>query len=214
MERTTLPKMDVSSWWLQAVVITFLFGFAILGYLAIRIYQESPPVPGRIVSDSGQTVFTGNDIRAGQESFLTYGLMQYGSVYGHGAYLGPDFTADYLHRLALEMQRAYGGTADAAERVRRELRDNRYDPATDTLTWADAQAQAFEILRQHYETEILNRSESGGGGLGPHAVRTPLFRVRLWHSSPGPPGLRQRGAPTSHTRTPTTGPPKSSLAIT
>ena len=51
MERTTLPKMDVSSWWLQAVVITFLFGFAILGYLAIRIYQESPPVPGRIVSD-------------------------------------------------------------------------------------------------------------------------------------------------------------------
>ncbi|HEY6507346.1 MAG TPA: hypothetical protein VIY56_04995, partial [Vicinamibacterales bacterium] len=118
--------MDVSSWWLQAVVITFLVGFAILGYLAIRIYQESPPIPGRIVSDSGQTVFTGNDIRAGQESFLTYGLMQYGSVYGHGAYLGPDFTADYLHRLALEMQRAYGGTTDAAERVRRELRDNRY----------------------------------------------------------------------------------------
>ena len=147
MERPTLPKMDVSPWWLQAVVLTFLFGFAILGYLAIRIYQESPPIPGRIVSDSGQTVFTGNDIRAGQESFLTYGLMQYGSVYGHGAYLGPDFTADYLHRLALEMQRAYGGTTDAAERVRRELRDNRYDPATDTLTWTDAQAQAFEILR-------------------------------------------------------------------
>ena len=171
MERPTLPRMDVSSWWLQAVVLTFLFGFAILGYLAIRIYQESPPVPGRIVSDSGQTVFTGNDIRAGQESFLTYGLMQYGSVYGHGAYLGPDFTADYLHRLALEMQRAYGGSTDAAERVRRELRDNRYDPATDTLTWTHAQAQAFEILRQHYETEVLNRAESGGGGLGPHAVQ-------------------------------------------
>ena len=48
-----LPKMDVSSWWLQAVVLTFLFGFAILGYLAIRIYQESPPVPGRIVSAIG-----------------------------------------------------------------------------------------------------------------------------------------------------------------
>lgn len=90
MERPTLPKMDVSSRWLQAVVLTFLFGFAILGYLAIRIYQETPPVPGRIVSDSGQTVFTENDIRAGQESFLTYGLMQFGSVYGHGAYFGPD----------------------------------------------------------------------------------------------------------------------------
>jgi nitric oxide reductase subunit B len=69
--------------------------------------------------------------------------MQYGSVYGHGAYLGPDFTADYLHRSAVEMRRAYGDTAEAAERVRRELRQNRYDSATDVLTWTDAQATAF-----------------------------------------------------------------------
>src|SRR5687767_13405074 len=75
------------------------------------------------------------DVSSGQESFLTYGLMQYGSVYGHGAYLGPDFTADYLHRLAVEMRRAYGDTPEAGERVRRELRENRYDPATDVLTW-------------------------------------------------------------------------------
>ena len=179
MERPTLPKMDVSSWWLQAVILTFLFGFAILGYLAIRIYQETPPVPGRVVSDSGQTVFTEDDIRAGQESFLTYGLMQYGSVYGHGAYLGPDFTADYLHRLALEMRRAYGDTPEAGERVRRELRENRYDPATDVLTWPDAQAQAFEVLRQHYEREVLDRSESGGGGLGPHAVPDAAVRRQI-----------------------------------
>ena len=112
MERPTRRTMDVSSWWLQGIVLTFILGFGILGYLAIRIYQESPPVPARVVSESGQTVFTGDDIRAGQESFLTYGLMQYGSVYGHGAYLGPDFTADYLHRSALEMQRAYGDTAE------------------------------------------------------------------------------------------------------
>ena len=86
--------MDGSSWWLQGIVLTFIFGFGILGHLAIRIYQESPPVPARVVSESGETVFTGSDIRDGQESFLTYGLMQYGSVYGHGAYLGPDFTAN------------------------------------------------------------------------------------------------------------------------
>ena len=63
--------------------------------------------------------------------------------------------------------------AEAAERVRQELRQNRYDPATDVLTWTDAQAEAFNVLRRHYESEILNRSESGGGGLGPHAVRDP-----------------------------------------
>src|SRR5499427_2511563 len=165
--------MELSPRWLQSIVLTFVVGFAILGYLAIRIYRENPPVPARVVSESGQTIFTGEDIRAGQEAFLSYGLMEYGSVYGHGAYLGPDFTADYLHRLALEMQRTYGGGAAAQERTRRELRENRYDPTTDVLTWTDAQASAFENLRQHYEAEVLDRRASGGGGLGPHAIQNP-----------------------------------------
>jgi nitric oxide reductase subunit B len=165
--------VDLSSRWLQGIVLTFIVGFAILGYLAMRIYRESPPVPARVVSESGHTVFTSEDIRAGQEAFLTYGLMQYGSVYGHGAYLGPDFTADYLHRLAVEMQHAYGGGPAAEERTRRELRQNRYDPATDTLTWTDAQAYAFEVLRRHYVEEVLDRRASGGGGLGPHAIQDP-----------------------------------------
>src|SRR5215831_14897531 len=143
-------KEDLSSRWLQGIALTFVVGFTILGYLAIRIYRESPPVPSRVVSESGQTVFTADDIRAGQEAFLTYGLMEYGSVYGHGAYLGPDFTADYLHRLAVQVQRAYGGDAAAEERSRRELRENRYDPATGVLTWTDAQARAFDALHRHY----------------------------------------------------------------
>jgi nitric oxide reductase subunit B len=172
-QQTAGLKMELSSRWLQSVVLTFIVGFGILGYLAIRIYRESPPVPARVVSESGQTVFTGDDIRAGQEAFLTYGLMQYGSVYGHGAYLGPDFTADYLHRLAVQMSRAYGGDAAAEERTRRELRANRYDPAADVLTWTDAQAGAFEVLHHHYASEILDRQASGGGGLGPHAIQDP-----------------------------------------
>ena len=64
-----------------------------------------------MASETGETVLTGEDILSGQEQFLTYGLMEYGSVYGHGAYLGPDFTADYLHRQAVEMQQFYGGDA-------------------------------------------------------------------------------------------------------
>ena len=202
MERLTAPRRELSSRWLQSIALTFLFGFGILGYLAIRIYQESPPVPARVVSESGQAVFTGEDIRAGQEAFLTYGLMQYGSVYGHGAYLGPDFTADYLHRMALEMHRAYGGGAAAEERTRRELRENRYDPATNVLTWTDAQAKAFDVLRQHYEAEVLNRPESGGGGLGPHAIRDPAVSRQVvafiawtaWTSA-----ARRPGKPHSYT---------------
>ena len=76
--------------------------------LAYRTYQSDPPIPDRAVDPSGGTVFTGDDILDGQELFLTYGLMQFGTVYGHGAYLGPDFTADYLHRMAL-VHMSYGG---------------------------------------------------------------------------------------------------------
>lgn len=167
---TTRSPMTVSPLWLQAIVVTFLIGFAILGYLAFKVYEQHPPVPGRVVANSGQTLFTAADIRAGQELFLTYGLMQYGSIYGHGAYLGPDFTADYLHRQAAEMVTLYGGGPVAAERVREELQANRYDPKTDVLTWSGGQAQAFDILRRHYRNTILDRTTSGGGGLGPHAI--------------------------------------------
>jgi nitric oxide reductase subunit B len=179
-------SMVVSPRWLQAVILTFVVGFAILGYLALRIYEDHAPVPGRVVSESGQVVFTGTDVVAGQQAFLTRGLMEYGSVYGHGAYLGPDFTADYLHREAELMREQYAGGAGAteearavaAERVRRELQANRYDPAADTLTWTAGQAHAFEVLVKHYEKEILNRKESGGG-LGPRAVPDPEESRRI-----------------------------------
>src|SRR6476646_5439832 len=146
MPSNARSPMAVSPLWLQASVLTFLFGFAVLGYLAIRVYQDHPPIPSKVIVESGQTVFTGEDVRDGQELFLTYGLMQYGSIYGHGAYLGPDFTADYLHRSAEELRKLYGDNAEAAERTQRELRDNRYDAESDVLTWSDGQAKIFETL--------------------------------------------------------------------
>src|SRR5579864_4455855 len=138
--------MVISQLWLQGVILTFIFGFAVLGYLALRVYQEHPPIPARVISETGQTIVTGEDILQGQHAFLTYGLMEYGSVYGHGAYLGPDFTADYLHRQALEMQSLYGNDAAAEVRVRVELRANRYDLETDTLTLTPGQVRAFGVL--------------------------------------------------------------------
>jgi nitric oxide reductase subunit B len=95
--------------------------------------------------------------------------MQFGSVYGHGAYLGPDFTADYLHRQAELMKQDYGGGGDAAERVRRELQANRYDAATDTLVLSDGQVKAFKVLHDRYKEDFLDRKKSGAG-LGPGAI--------------------------------------------
>src|SRR5581483_12482728 len=124
----------ISKAWVQAVAIVFCFGFLILGFLAYETYSGEPPIPARVTEPGGGTLFTKADVMAGQGIFLRYGLMEYGSIFGHGAYLGPDFTADYLHRQALAMREQYGGGADADQRVRQELQANRYDPATGTLT--------------------------------------------------------------------------------
>jgi nitric oxide reductase subunit B len=161
--------MIISSAWMQGLILTFLVGFGILGYLALRVYEDHAPLPAHVVNEAGKEIFTGKEIIAGQEAFLTYGLMQFGSIYGHGAYLGPDFTADYLHREAELMQQYYGGGGDAAERVRRELQANRYEAASGALVLNDAQVRAFEVLEHLYAEEFLNRKNSGAG-LGPHAI--------------------------------------------
>ena len=119
-----------------------------------------------MVSETGQIVFTSEDILLGQRAFLTYGLMEYGSVYGHGAYLGPDFTADYLHRQALEMQQSYGGGDESQGRVQKELQANRYDPAADTLTWTDGQVRAFEALTGYYKEGPQPPAQRRGHGAG------------------------------------------------
>jgi nitric oxide reductase subunit B len=80
------------------VLLVFLFGFFVLGFLAYRTYTGEPPIPGKVVDADGRLLFTRANIMAVQEAFLRNGLMEYGSIFGHGAYLGPEFTADYLHR--------------------------------------------------------------------------------------------------------------------
>jgi len=131
-----------------------------------------------VVSASGQTVFTGADIRAGQDVFLRNGLMEYGSIFGHGAYLVPDFTADYLHRSADSVQAAYGGASSdtAAQRTRGDFKTNRYDAATGVLTISNAQAAAFTDLTRHY-AETLG-APNGRSGLRPSAITDP-GQIRL-----------------------------------
>ena len=90
---------QLSPWWRNGVIIVIIVGFSILIGLTVRAYRDAPPVPQRVVSPSGEVVFTGDDIRAGQQIFLKYGLMENGTIWGHGAYLGPDFSAAYLHAL-------------------------------------------------------------------------------------------------------------------
>lgn len=147
-------KMTVSPNWLKAAIVTFIFGFSVLGYLAARIFADHPPVPVEVRTAGGEVVFTGEDVLAGQHIFQKFGLMQHGTIFGHGAYLGPDFTAETLHRQGQAMLAFYLGEglteAEAADRVRRDLKTNTYDPATGHLSYTPAQAQAFDVLVDYY----------------------------------------------------------------
>ena len=94
---------QLSPRWRHAVVVTFVVGFAVLVLLTFKAYQNAPPIPARVIDTSGALVFTGDDVRSGQEVFLKYGLMDNGTIWGHGGYLGPDFSAAVLHDWALAL---------------------------------------------------------------------------------------------------------------
>jgi nitric oxide reductase subunit B len=163
----------LSRGWVQAALLVMLVGFTILLYLAYRAHVEAPPVPDRVVDPAGSVVFTGADVIAGQQVFLRNGLMEYGSIFGHGAYLGPDYTADYLRRAALLVRARHGGerSDEARARTIADFKVNRYDPATRTLTFTGAQAAAFEEVRDHYRAFFGEPSTRFG--LRPDAITDP-----------------------------------------
>src|SRR5512139_2609088 len=102
MTTITVRYESISPWWRTGVLIAMILGFSILIGMTVNAYQAAPPIPEKIAAVGGTTVFSGADIRAGQQVFLKYGLMENGTIWGHGAYLGPDFSAEYLHTLGLE----------------------------------------------------------------------------------------------------------------
>jgi nitric oxide reductase subunit B len=103
METTTKRGFLLAKGWIQAVILVFLFGFFVLGFLACRTYTVEPPIPTKVIDPDGHLLFTRANIMAGQASFLRNDLMEYGSIFGHRAYLGPDFTVPALDIIAITM---------------------------------------------------------------------------------------------------------------
>src|SRR5213080_3713800 len=91
--------------------------FAVLGFFGWDIARQVPPVPARVVTTDGSVVWTGQDIRDGQNVWQSLGGQEVGSIWGHGAYVAPDWSADWLHREAtfiLDRGAQKGGAANYA----------------------------------------------------------------------------------------------------
>jgi hypothetical protein len=83
-------------WIILSVGMVVMFGILLL--LGQQIYQQAPPIPEAVKSQSGETLFTRADIETGQNIWQSIGGMEQGSIWGHGSYLAPDWSADWLHR--------------------------------------------------------------------------------------------------------------------
>lgn len=151
--------------WL-ALAAVIVCSFLVLVFYGTEIYRKAPPIPERVVTTEGETLFTGQDIRDGQNVWQSMGGQQVGSIWGHGAYVAPDWSADWLHREALmllerEARTSHGNAFDALdtptkaalkERLKEEMRGNTYDPESGDLVISEKRAAAFEALSTYYGT--------------------------------------------------------------
>src|SRR5690348_15074049 len=141
-----------------AFAVVCVFSFAILGWIGTRIFQKMPPIPARVVDTAGRTVVPDGDIQRGQNVWQAMGGMEVGSVWGHGSYVAPDWTADWLHREAMfvlntwsqsEFKKSFAdlpneNKGQLGNRLQDLMRTNTYDPDTKTLVLDPIRLKAFE----------------------------------------------------------------------
>src|SRR5262245_31038534 len=149
-------------WTIFAVSMLIMFGTLL--YFGGQIYQAAPPIPIAVRSDSGATIFTREQILHGQNVWQSLGGMEQGSIWGHGSYVAPDWSADWLHREALALlDRLASGehAASYAHLARPEqarlhallqtaMRTNTFDARTGVVTVSDDRARAIESVEAHY----------------------------------------------------------------
>jgi nitric oxide reductase subunit B len=161
--------MKTRKLWLGFIGV-MIISFAVLLYFGREIYRQAPPVPVKVVTTEGIVLFTGQDIKDGQNVWQSIGGQEMGTVWGHGAYLAPDWSADWLHKEAVSILqklalKKFGKSFDdlsdenkAALKVtlQRELRTNTYDPATGIITVSSLRAEAIASNSQYYSGLFTN----------------------------------------------------------
>ena len=146
--------------WLGATVAA---SFLVLIIFGVEIYRTAPPFPTKIVVSDGEVLYEGQDIKDGQNVWQSMGGQTVGSIWGHGAYIAPDWNADYLHReteMLLELFAQKDGKTykDLPEdeqakylvQLRKELRKNTYDAASGVITFSPERAQVARALADYY----------------------------------------------------------------
>ena len=183
--RESSARGALSPWWARSLAAVIVVGLSVLCLVTFKAYENAPPIPVRVVDPSGAVVFTAADITLGQQVFLKYGLMDNGTIWGHGAYLGPDFSAQTLHLFAVDLtdrvtsQRFARGFDELSSEdragvgaiVAARLKVNRYDPRSGTLTLLPQGATSFDHALAYWTAYFTDPAKNGG--LAPNAISNP-----------------------------------------
>jgi nitric oxide reductase subunit B len=158
--------------WTWLAIICAL-SFAVLAWVGAEIYLTAPPIPKQVISADGEVLFSEGQVDRGQQAWLSAGGQQLGTVWGHGSYVAPDWSADWLHREALELRqiwakRDFGASFDDLNkssqaalnaRLKEEMRRNSYDAAAGTITLSADRAAAVRAVAKHY-TDLFGDARS------------------------------------------------------
>lgn len=158
--------------WL-AFIVMFVVSFGVLLWIGTEIFRQAPPIPVQVVTTDGRVLIGEGEIMNGQNVWQAMGGMQVGSIWGHGSYVAPDWTAEYLHREAIFILNEYARKdfgkdysvlpseqqAMLRQRLQDLVRKNTYDAQTGKLTIDPLRARAFEENAKYYANIFANGSK-------------------------------------------------------
>ena len=155
--------MKTKNLW-KGFIAVMLISFGVLLYFGREIYRQAPPIPDKVLTESGKVLFTGQDIKDGQNVWQSLGGKEIGTVWGHGSYQAPDWSADWLHKEATFMLNKLSMKTDSVPfeklgeekqaflkvALQKELRKNSFDKSTGVLTVSDMRAEAIASNSEFY----------------------------------------------------------------
>ena len=161
--------MKTKKLWISFILVMTI-SFSVLVYYGREIYRKAPPIPDKVMTVDGKVLFTGQDIKDGQNVWQSTGGQELGTVWGHGAYQAPDWSADWLHKEATFMLDKLAMQADSLPydkeshqrqaslkiKLQEDIRQNRYQEATKTLVVSDIRAEAIASNTAFYSGLFTN----------------------------------------------------------
>ena len=197
----------MKKYWLAFIAVVVV-SFGVLGWQGFEIYQHKPPIPKEVITTDGQVLLTKDDIENGQNVWQSIGGMEVGTVWGHGAYVAPDWSADWLHRELIFIlndwaKAQYGAKFDnissdqqavLLNHLKTTMRTNTYNPTTDSIVIDPVRARAFED-NQVYYSDIFSKGRAhyaipAGAMSDPTKLRqlSAFFFWTSWAASTNRPG--------------------------